>query len=76
MSLAVGLATCYLVIFTGKRTWQFFMVKFVSLTAINMYLLPGKVLYNGRRAKIVLHNNLPYLSTKIRRYQQEPGNGA
>ena len=48
---------CYLVIFTGKRTTgQFFIDKYVSLTAINMYLLVMKVLYNGRR---------PFYSTNI-----------
>ena len=35
---------CYLVIFTGKRTGQFFIDKSVSLTTINMCLLVRKVL--------------------------------
>ena len=37
-------------------------MKCVSLTAINMYLLLWKMLYNGCRAKIFLHNHLPYIS--------------
>ena len=49
--LCVGLLihNCYLKILTGKHTGQFFIDKSVSLTAINMYLLVRKVLYNGRK---------------------------
>ena len=60
MSLPVRFAACYLVIFTNL---SIFIVKSVSLAAINMYSLLRKVLYNGRSAKICLHNNLPYVST-------------
>ena len=42
---------CYLVLFTGKRTEQYFIDTSVSLTSINMYLLVRKVLYNGRKTK-------------------------
>ena len=51
--LRVGLLihNCYLVVFTGKRTGQFFTDKSVLLTAINMYLLVRKVLYNGRKTR-------------------------
>ena len=41
----------YLEILTGKHTVQFFIDKSVSLTAINMYLLVRKVLYNGRKGR-------------------------
>ena len=63
--LCIGLLihNYYLVIFTGKRTGQFFIDKSLSLTAINMYLLVRKVLYNGRTTPIFLLNNIPYLST-------------
>ena len=42
---------CYLVLFTGKRTEQYFIDTSVSLTSIIMYLLVRKVLYNGRKTK-------------------------
>ena len=76
MSSPVGFATCYLVIFTGKRAQQFFIGKFVSLTAINIYLLLRKVFYNGRRAKIFYTIIFPTSEPQIRHYQQEPVNGA
>ena len=76
MSLPVGFATCYLVMFTGKRTKQFFIVKFDSLTAIHMYLLLREVFYNGRRYKIFYTIIFPASAPQIRRYQQEPVNGA
>ena len=49
---------CYLVIFTGKRSGQFFIDKSVSLTTINMYLLVKKVLYNGRKTQIFFRTYL------------------
>ena len=61
--LCVGLLihNCYLVLFTGKRTGQFFIDKSVSLTAINMYLLVRKVLYNGPK---IFPTSAPHLIYK------------
>ena len=58
------------------RLTVFFIGKFVSLTAINMYLLPKKMFFNGRRAKIFYTIIFPTSEPQIRRYQQEPVNGA
>ena len=41
-----------------------------------MHLLLRKVLYNGRRAKIFYTIIFPTPAPQIRRYQQEPVNGA
>ena len=72
--LCVGLLihNCYLVIFTGKRTGQFFIDKSVSLTAINMYLLVRKLLYNGRKTQLFYSSIFPTSEPQIRRYRQEP----
>ena len=56
--LCIGLLihNCYLVIFTGKRTEQFFI---------------DKVLYNGRKTQIVYSTIFPTSAPQIRRYRQE-----
>ena len=41
-----------------------------------MYLFLRKVFYNGFKAKIFSHNNIPTSAPQIRRYQQEHVNGA
>ena len=41
-----------------------------------MYLLLGKVLYYGHRAKLFYTIIFPTSASQIRRYQQEPVNGA
>ena len=41
-----------------------------------MYLLLKKMLYNGRRAKIFYTIIFPTSEPQIRRYQQEPVDGA
>ena len=41
-----------------------------------MYLLLRKVLYNDRKAKIFYTIIFPTSEPQIRRYQQEPVNGA
>ena len=70
VDLHVRIHNCYLVIFTGKSTGQFFVDKSVSLTETNMYLLVVKVFYDGRKTQIFYSTISPTSAHQIRRYRQ------